>query len=520
MYSHFFGLRTNPFLPLSDPATILRTSQVQETLQHLLHARQNHHGIFLLTGEVGTGKTTAMQAAVAELPAKTPVVFLPPTLSSWGELLDELCQALSPGGARGSKAEKRRRLESCLAVHAAEGNKAFVIVDEAHLLPDTILEHLRLLTNVREGRHPVVHICLIGQPELAMRLRSDPLRQLRQRITLRYTMMPLSLEETELYLIERLRAAGAGNSDAIFDAGAVRALYAMTGGIPREINVVADQAMTNAFVSNVSHVSRAHLRSVAGDFGFEGVFLEPGRNTTLALPRNAPEPVPAIRESSSLPEPQVQSPTAAESTLSLEEPRLRKGPGAHTGSVYRTARSFRAAPAAATLFVLAFAVVGVLSLLSVNELPTESARTTPPVAARPPGMTSPTSPAANAPPVEAARKPRNVADEGEADSAIDDESHAAVSTTESLEEPLSSPPSADRSGIEERYPSTLEVDSGVPVVVWLGEERLGTAPGSFSRVPPGRYQVRLELADGRSFSKDVIVTPGSTTYVRARWPEP
>jgi hypothetical protein len=169
--------------------------------------------------------------------------------------------------------------------------------------------------------------------------------------------------------------------------------------------------------------------------------------------------------------------------------------------------------------VLAFAVVGVLSLLSVNEFPTESARTAPPVAAHPPGMTSPTSPAANAPPVEAAPKPRNVADEGETDSAIDGESHAAVSTTESLEEPPN-PPSADRSGIEERYPSTLEVDSGVPVVVWLGEERLGTAPGSFSRVTPGRYQVRLEQADGRFFSKDVIVTPGSTTYVRARWPEP
>src|SRR5262245_35748198 len=110
MYSTFFGLRTNPFLPLSDPETILRSTQVKETLQHFLYARENHHAIFLLTGEVGTGKTTAIQAAVKELPAKTPVLFLPPTLSTWGELLDELCQALAPGPARDSKVQKRRRL--------------------------------------------------------------------------------------------------------------------------------------------------------------------------------------------------------------------------------------------------------------------------------------------------------------------------------------------------------------------------------------------------------------------------
>ncbi len=547
MYSAYFGLRANPFLPLSDPETILRSTHVRETLQHLLHARQNHHGVFLLTGEVGTGKTTAIRAAVAELPSKTPVVFLPPTLSTPGELLEELCLALSLGGARESKAERRRRLETALAAFAAEGHKAVVVVDEAHLLPDTVLEHLRLLTNVRDGRHPVLQICLVGQPELVTRLRSDHLRQLRQRITLRYTMMPLSLGETELYLIERLRAAGARNPDAIFDPGAVRAIYGMTAGIPREINVVADQAMTNAFVNNASVVRSTHLLSVESEFGFEGLFIDPGQSTIPTFPKrdilaklppfslheSPPEPMPILDSSSHLESP-VEPPTSTESTLEFEEaPSLLDVLDERMRSVVENARRLRHVPRAAILFVLAFAVVGAALLLSMSGVPTESARTTLPIAPAAlvqtahastatglrSGVTSPPPSEAIERPVEATRKPRNVGDSKKTKPAIDDVSRTVVSAVEPVKEAVPKPPPADPSGVGERYPSTLEVESDIPAVIWLGEERLGTAPGGFSPVPPGRYEVKLELPDGRVFLKDVIVTPGSTTYVRANWSE-
>ncbi len=459
VYSAYFGLRANPFLPLSDPETILRSTHVRETLQHFLHARQNHHGVFLLTGEVGTGKTTAIRAAVAELPSKTPVVFLPPTLSTSGELLDELCQALSLGGARESKTERRRRLETALAVFAADGHKAVVVVDEAHLLPDIVLEHLRLLTNVRGGRHPVLQICLVGQPELVTRLRSEHLRQLRQRITLRYTMMPLSLGETELYLIERLRAAGARNPDAIFDPRAVRAIYGMTAGIPREINVVADQAMTNAFVNNARVVRTTHVLSVESEFGFEGVFIAPGQSTTptfperdpLAKPRpfslneSPPEPMPVLdaaapddraplpgtMESSSHLDPQVELPALPESTLSFEDaPSFLDVLDERVRSILTNARNLWHVPRTTILFVLTFAVVGVVLLLSVRGLPTESARTTPPIGPTTLaalfqtahastatglrlGVTSPPPSEAIEPPDEATRKPRNLGDDGE-----------------------------------------------------------------------------------------------------------
>jgi general secretion pathway protein A len=252
--------------------------------------------MFLLAGEVGTGKTTAIQAAVRGLPAKTPVAFPPPTTSTPSELLDEVCLAVGLANrARESKAERQRRLEGILARLAAEGRKPDVIVDEAHLVTDAVFEQLRLLTNLRGGLHPVLQICLVGQPELVGRLRSDHLRQLRQRITLRYTLMPLTYDETRLYLIERLRAAGARCPHGFFTPEAVQAIFAMTAGIPREINVVADQAMTNAFLQNASIVHERHVRTVGSDFGFEGLFLHRLQGT---------DPLP--------PEPQCKSPAAEE----------------------------------------------------------------------------------------------------------------------------------------------------------------------------------------------------------------
>jgi len=380
-------------------------------------------------------------------------------------------------------------------------------------------------------------------------------------------MMPLSLGETELYLTERLRAAGARNSDAIFDPGAVRAIYATTAGIPREINVVADQAMTNAFVNNARVVRKTHLLSVERDFGFEGLFIDPGQSTTptflhrdllaelrpVSLHESLSEPMPVLdpaapdrapapgtMESSSLLEPQVEPPAPTESTPSFEDaPSLLDVLNERVRSIYRNARSLRHVPGAPILsaLALALAVVGVALLRSVSGPPTERARTTPPIALTTPaalvqseyastatrlglGVTSPPPREAIEPPDAATREPQNVGDDGETDPAIDLEGRTVVSAVEPVTESAPKPTPAGPSGVEERYTSTLEVASGVPVVVWLGEERLGTGPGSFSPVPPGRYRVKLEVADGRIFLKDVIVTPGSTTYVRANWSDP
>ena len=555
MYSAQFGMHTNPFLPLSDPETIFRSSQVRETLLHFVHARKNHHGMFLLAGEVGSGKTTAIHAALRGLPPKTPVAFPPPTTSTPSELLDELCLAVGLAKrARELKAERQRRLEDVLARLSAEGRKPVVIVDEAHLVPDAVFEQLRLLTNLRGGRHPVLQICLVGQPELVGRLRSDHLRQLRQRVTLRYTLMPLTYDETRLYLIERLRAAGARSPHDVFTPEAVRAVFAMTVGIPREINIVADQAMTNAFMQNVSIVHDRHVLTVGSDFGFEGLFLSQLQRTE-PLPPEPQSMSPAVEETvpttpppssvESLPDaPPVQTPvpvpvsvasTGAEidaapaSMASPEESRRPVDTLEHRARaiVAGVHRLIRYRPAAGRL-ALTFATAGAAVALAASWLPFDRGEENlPPV---PPAATETTShmalmlpPPDNAQDAieigEALPEPPAVEGEGDIDVVSDssiDEAVEPTRTVQPVREPIAETPSKNPGTLEERFPSTLEVESAVPAVVWLGEDRLGMAPGSFSPVRPGRYELRLDAGDGRVFSKNVIVTVGSTTYVRAR----
>jgi hypothetical protein len=333
-------------------------------------------------------------------------------------------------------------------------------------------------------------------------------------------MMPLDLRETELYLIERLRAAGARNPEAIFDGAAVRAIYSMTGGIPREINVVADQAMTNAFVSHEHVVRKAHLLSVESDYGFEGLLFQPSRVPAMELPA---EPAPIAEEDAIGGAPLPLEPSLSSPETTLRTPRLRKVLDASARSVYWTARSVRLVPEARTAFILGSAVAGVVALLTAGGFRPQSAAATPPpapvtpaaelvpadlstIASIPVSTTPSPAPEVTVPPAEEPQK-------------VQEERGAAVPAAEPVAKPAPKSSSAEPSRVEDRYPSTLEVRSGVPVVVWLGEERLGTAPGSFSPVRPGRYQVKLELADGRTFSKDIIMTPGSTTYVRANWTE-
>jgi hypothetical protein len=167
------------------------------------------------------------------------------------------------------------------------------------------------------------------------------------------------------------------------------------------------------------------------------------------------------------------------------------------------------------LFVLAFAVVGVLVLLSASALPTQNAPESPPMVSITPAAVVKTAYASTASSLPTGRSSPAPHE------AIETPEEATVAPAVApVTKPAPSPPPEEPSPAEERYPSTLAVESEVPAVVWLGDERLGTAPGSFSPVPPGRYHVKLEQADGRIFSKDVIVTTGSTTYVRAHWSVP
>ncbi|MGH9337025.1 MAG: ExeA family protein, partial [Vicinamibacteria bacterium] len=270
MYTDHFGLERNPFTPLSTVPPPFASKELQEALAHFLYAQKNREGFFLLVGEVGTGKSTAIRAILDALGPETPAAVLRHTSLDARELLEEVLRrfGLETRGPS-SKPVFLERLEQFLAP-LAEGTPAVLIIDEAHLLSHAALEEVRLLSNLKHGDRPLLQICLVGQPELLNRLRQHRLRPLRQRIAVRYIVGSLSREETREYIAHRLKAAGSADPDGIFSAAAADTVHELTEGLPREINVVAGQAMLNAYLENAPVVHPQHVRSTKRDYGFEG----------------------------------------------------------------------------------------------------------------------------------------------------------------------------------------------------------------------------------------------------------
>lgn len=277
MYTAHFGLARNPFQPISSVPPPFPSRQLQEVLAHFQYVRQHRESFFLLVGEVGTGKSTAVRAILDAVEPGTPVAVLKHTSLDPREFLEEVLRRfwLDPPGAR-SKPELIARLEQFL-VSATERAPAVLIIDEAHLLSPATLEEVRLLSNLKQGDRPLLQICLVGQPELIERLRQHRLRPLRQRIGVRYVFGGLTWEETREYIRYRLRAAGAADPAGIFSDAAAGTVHELTAGLPREINVVADQAMLNAFLESSPVVKPRHVRTTTHDYGFEGLHGEPLR---------------------------------------------------------------------------------------------------------------------------------------------------------------------------------------------------------------------------------------------------
>lgn len=302
MYRDHFGLEENPFLPVSRSATPFSSRELEEALAHFLYAVKNREGFFLLVGEVGTGKSTAIRAMLSSLAPDTARALVRHTSLDARELLEEVLRrfGLEAQGTE-SKPALIARLERFLASSAA-GAPAVLIVDEAHLLSSAALEELRLLSNLKQDDRPLLQICLVGQPELLNRLRQRPMRPLRQRIAVRYVAGTLSREETGEYISYRLRTAGAALPQGIFSPAAVQAVHEMTQGLPREINVVAGQAMLNAYLESAPTVTAEHVRSTKRDYGFEGLRYRdqekeeakrPAPAETLAAPKPAAGADPA-----------------------------------------------------------------------------------------------------------------------------------------------------------------------------------------------------------------------------------
>ncbi|MEE8496122.1 MAG: AAA family ATPase [Xanthomonadales bacterium] len=260
MYLQFFDLNEAPFSLTPDPAFIYLSAAHRDALAHLLYGvgQGGAGGFVQLTGEVGTGKTTLCRCLMEQVPENTQLALLLNPLVTPQELLATICEELgldTSGIAHSNKAMVDSLNHYLLEQHT-QGRRVVVVIDEAQNLSPEALEQVRLLTNLETTKDKLLQMVLLGQPELRQLLQRQNLRQLSQRITARYHLMPLGQDESYAYVRHRMKVAGASRNP--FSQPALRALYQRSAGVPRLINIIADRALVGAYAKE-SHTVSARL---------------------------------------------------------------------------------------------------------------------------------------------------------------------------------------------------------------------------------------------------------------------
>jgi general secretion pathway protein A len=265
MYNQFFGLRKNPFNMTPDPAFLFFTAQHREALAGLTYGVMERKGFIVLSGDVGTGKTTLLMRVLQSLPPNRvqSSLIVNPTLSA-AEFLESALLDFGISDVPASKAQRLVRLQDLLLQGYREGRVSTLIIDEAHKLSVEVLEEIRLLGNFERADQKLLQIVLIGQIELDNLLNRDDLRQLRQRIALRLSIKGLSANEIEPYIRYRWLQAG-GRNPLPFSRSAIGKIGECSGGIPRVVNAVCDNALTLAFADGSTSVTDNHAATAAAD---------------------------------------------------------------------------------------------------------------------------------------------------------------------------------------------------------------------------------------------------------------
>jgi general secretion pathway protein A len=258
VYNDFYGFLESPFNLTPDPRFLFFSDKHREAFHHVLFGIRERKGFIQLTGEVGAGKTTVCRALLAELGEGYQTALILNPMVSGAELvrsiLTELGLQAPPDGTAYLEV-----LNKFLLDQAEAGRDVVLLIDEAQDLTPELLEQVRLLSNLETDRRKLIQIVLIGQPELRDKLNARSLRQLRQRITVRYHLKPLDLDETERYISHRLLVAGADGRPR-FSRGAVRSVHRYARGVPRLINAVCDKALLYGYVNATYELKSRAIR--------------------------------------------------------------------------------------------------------------------------------------------------------------------------------------------------------------------------------------------------------------------
>jgi general secretion pathway protein A len=279
MYKAYFKLSRNPFDLTPDPTCFVPTEKHNETLASLYYGVRRHKGFVVVTGEVGTGKTLLLRCLLRLLEESRDIsyAYLFNNRLSTTEFLQYMLLDFGLPAAGKNKCEMLFDLSQFLVSRSSRQLTTVLIVDEAHLLSDELLEEVRLLSNLETYDDKLLQIVLVGQPELDGKLDSKGLRQLKQRIALRSHLTPLNFEETQRYIEQRLEVAGAGDeASSIFSQKAVGMVYRFSQGYPRLINTICENSLITAYARQVQVVTPDIVKQVAREFRLDKGALADG----------------------------------------------------------------------------------------------------------------------------------------------------------------------------------------------------------------------------------------------------
>lgn len=295
MYQRFYGLQELPFELTPNPRYLFMTAQYREALSNLEYGLFSAKAITVLIGEAGTGKTTLLRAALeSERCRHVQCVYLNNPALTRQEFVEMLATRFGlSAGAAGSKTVLLGELENVLRERRTRGTIMALVVDEAQSLSIELLEEIRLLANIETDTEKLLPLVLAGQPELADRLDDARLRQLKQRVALRCELSPFELAETAAYIASRIKTAG-GVPSRLFSREAVTSIHEYSGGIPRTISVICDNALVTGMAIERQPVDKSIVLEVCRDFslqaaGSAGVEAEaPVPTAPVAPPEDAP----------------------------------------------------------------------------------------------------------------------------------------------------------------------------------------------------------------------------------------